>query len=268
MVPVEILDADKVREELCADLGFNLDDRFENIRRLTYVAKLLVQNGITVVVGAICPLHEMRAMVRSEIPDIIEVFVDARLETCESRDPKGLYKRAREGLITQISGIDSPFQAPSNPAVTCYTDKETISESTQKVLDAIDSRGIAQVPIPSLRRRTLAVDFDGVIANYSGWKGEGVHGPPRHDVLEALATLQREGWKIVIHTTRSDTDIGDYLASHQVPYDEINRNSDYQNLGGKPVATVYWDDRALRYSGDATQDLHLIRRFATWSGRQ
>ena len=268
MRQVQILDADKVREELCSDLGFSLDDRFENVRRLTYVARLLAESGVVVLVAAICPLNTMRNMVRSVIPDVIEVFVDAPLEACESRDPKGLYKRARKGLVTQISGIDSPFEPPLNPTVTCYTATESITESAQKVFATIESRMKMRVSVPSSRRKTLAVDFDGVIADYTDWKGEGIHGPPRSDVLEALATLQREEWKIVIHTTRSEADIRDYLTDHQVPYDEINRNSDYRNLGGKPVATVYWDDRALRYSGDALQDLRTIRQFATWSGRE
>jgi adenylylsulfate kinase len=266
--PVKILDADAVRAELCSDLGFSLTDRFENIRRLTYLAKLLANNGVLVLVAAICPLNEMRAMVRSAIPDVIEVYVDAPIETCESRDPKGLYKRARQGLVAQLTGIDSPFEAPLNPAVTCHTDKESISESTQKVLAAIQSRMAPSVLPTASRRRTLAVDFDGVIAEYDGWKGEGVHGAPRTDVLQALATLRDEGWKVVIHTTRSDLDVASYLAQHQVPHDEINKNSDYRNRGDKPVATVYWDDRALRYSGNALDDLSLIRSFTTWSGRQ
>lgn len=117
------------------------------------------------------------------------------------------------------------------------------------------------------RQRTIAVDFDGVIANYDGWRGPESLGPPRPDVLSALTVLQREGWKIVIHTTRSDEQIYPYLVEHQVPYHEINRNSSYNNSGAKPVATVYWDDRALCYSGNAFRDLELIRAFRTWSGR-
>ena len=117
-------------------------------------------------------------------------------------------------------------------------------------------------------RRTLAVDFDGVIADYDGWKGIGVLGCPRHDVVEAMRTLRREGWKIVIHTTRGESEIGEYLQKHGIPCDEINRNSDYRTQGSKPVADVYWDDRALRYSGDARTDLELIRNFRTWSGRE
>ncbi len=116
--------------------------------------------------------------------------------------------------------------------------------------------------------RTIAVDFDGVIADYDGWKGAGVLGPPRRDVLEALRVLHAEGWKIIIHTTRGEAEISGYLAEHGIPHHEINRNSDYGTLGTKPVADVYWDDRALFYSGDARRDIEFIRRFRTWSGRE
>jgi len=117
-------------------------------------------------------------------------------------------------------------------------------------------------------RRTIAVDFDGVIAEYNGWKGNGVLGRPRIDVIEALHELRAEGWKIIIHTTRGEREIGPYLVRHEIPHDEINRNSDYRTLGVKPVADVYWDDRAFLYSGDARRDIGLIRRFRTWSGRE
>lgn len=116
-------------------------------------------------------------------------------------------------------------------------------------------------------RRTIAVDFDGVIAEYGGYKGWGVLGLPRLDVLEVLRELRSEGWKIVIHTSRGEEEILDYLAHHEIPFDEINRNSDYNTLGPKPVADLYWDDRAIAYSGDARKDLGAIRSFRTWSGR-
>jgi hydroxymethylpyrimidine pyrophosphatase-like HAD family hydrolase len=118
------------------------------------------------------------------------------------------------------------------------------------------------------RPRTIAVDFDGVLAEYSGWKGVEVLGAPRMDVIKVLRVLRQEGWKIVVHTTRSEQDIISYLSLHEIPYDEINRNSHYPSVSGKPVATVYWDDRAVRYSGDAFQDLEVIRTFRTWSGRE
>jgi hypothetical protein len=117
-------------------------------------------------------------------------------------------------------------------------------------------------------RRTIAVDFDGVIADYDGWKGSGVLGAPRQDVRQVLEALRKEGWKIVIYTTRGEQEISDYLIRHRIVYDEINQNSDYQTLGVKPVADVYWDDRAFTYSGDATRDLERIRQFRTWSGRE
>jgi adenylylsulfate kinase len=117
-------------------------------------------------------------------------------------------------------------------------------------------------------RRTIAVDVDGVIADYNGWKGPGVIGSPRADVVDALRTLKAEGWKIVIHTTRGRDEIADYLRRNRIPHDEINCNSDYTTGGAKPVADVYWDDRAVAYSGDAHQDLKIIRKFRTWSGRE
>lgn len=117
-------------------------------------------------------------------------------------------------------------------------------------------------------RRTIAVDFDGVIAEYDGYKGPGVLGEPRADVREALLLLRAEGWKIVIHTTRSNDEVGEYLRQNAIPHDEINSNSDYRTQGVKPVADVYWDDRAVRYSGDARSDIALIRAFRTWSGRE
>jgi len=119
-----------------------------------------------------------------------------------------------------------------------------------------------------LRQQTIAVDFDGVLAEYDGWKGEENLGSPRGDVVSVLRLLRQEGWKIVVHTTRSELHIRDYLVKHDIPYDEINHNSSYMNAGSKPVATVYWDDRALRYSGDAFNDLDAIRKFRTWNNRE
>ena len=119
----------------------------------------------------------------------------------------------------------------------------------------------------SPKRLTIAVDFDGVIAEYEGWKGTGIVGRPRTDVVEVLLILRREGWKIIVHSTRGDAELRQYLLDHSIPFDEINCNSIYITGGTKPVATIYWDDRACRYSGDAYNDLNFIRHFRTWSGR-
>jgi hypothetical protein len=118
------------------------------------------------------------------------------------------------------------------------------------------------------RTRTLAVDFDGVVAEYDGWQGVTSLGKPRQDVVEVLSILRKEGWRIIVHTTRGACEVEHYLQAHEIPYDEINRNSQYANTGPKPVATIYWDDRALRYSGNALADLTLIRDFKTWNGRK
>jgi hypothetical protein len=115
---------------------------------------------------------------------------------------------------------------------------------------------------------TIAVDFDGVIADYSGWEGEKTFGLPRADVVGALQVLRTEGWKIVVFSCRATEEIRPYLVENSVPFDEINSNSSYQTEGVKPVATVYWDDRACCYSGNAQKDLETIRKFRTWNGRR
>jgi hydroxymethylpyrimidine pyrophosphatase-like HAD family hydrolase len=118
------------------------------------------------------------------------------------------------------------------------------------------------------RPQTIAVDFDGVIAEYDDWKGGEACGRPRQDVIEVLHVLRSEGWKIVVYSTRGADDIRPYLEANAVPFDEINQNTSYTTGGAKPIATVYWDDRACRYSGDAHKDLLTIRSFRTWNGRK
>jgi adenylylsulfate kinase len=118
------------------------------------------------------------------------------------------------------------------------------------------------------RQQTIAVDFDGVIADYDGWDGTGALGLPRPDVVEALKILRNEGWKIVVYSCRSSAEITPYLMENSIPFDEINQNSSCSTGGVKPVATVYWDDRACQYSGDARKDLEMIRNFRTWNGRK
>lgn len=273
-IPTRVLDGDEVRKTLSSDLGFSLADRLENVRRVGFLANLLVQHGVVVLVAMISPLCRMRDSVRSAVPSFAEVFVDAPLSVCQLRDPKGLYKKVRAGLLAGFTGIDAPYERPQNPDLTCFTESETVGESSAKVIAMIMDR--LQLADPgvlcpekesSTRRRTIAVDFDGVIANYDGWCGRAELGSPRPDVLEVLRQLREEGWKIIIHTTRCEEDVCPFLSKFSVEYDEVNINSDYQNLGAKPVATVYWDDRALRYSGNAFHDLMIIRGFKTWSGR-
>lgn len=263
--PVAILDGDKIRKGLCSDLGFEPQDRAENIRRIAHVADLLAENGNTVLVATISPLAIHRELARHILPNLFEIFVDAPLHICEARDPKGLYQLARAGKLPGLTGIDSPFETPTAATLVCNTAQESLAESVRKVLDIIAPEAIR---VDFERRHTLAVDFDGVIADYEGWRGANELGSLRKDVVWALTQLREEGWKIIVHTSRGVPEVQRYLLLSGVPFDEINQNSDYnKSIGSKPVATVYWDDRAVPYSGDAFKDIWRIRNFKTWSGR-
>jgi adenylylsulfate kinase len=268
--PVQVLDGDVLRRGLCSDLGFSPEDRMENARRVAHIADMFARQGITVLVGMICPLESIRQMVQSIVPDRLQIFIDAPISVCESRDPKGLYRRAREGALPGFTGVDGDFEPPLAPDLVCHTDRETIAESTSKIRALLQVTthfpgGLQQTE--NGRARAIAVDFDGVIANYDGWRGEEEFGSPRSDVRNALSTLRKEGWKIIVHTARSSSAVEPYLRQAQVPFDEINANTDYPNPSPKPVATVYWDDRAVCYSGDAMRDLEQIRKFRTWAQR-
>ncbi len=138
---VELLDGDIVRQNLTKGLGFSKKDRDENIRRIGFVAHLLTRNGIIVLVSAISPYREIRDEVRQRIGDFIEVYVNAPLNVCESRDVKGLYAKAREGAITNFTGIDDPYETPNNPEVECHTDREKIEESASKVIQQLELKG-------------------------------------------------------------------------------------------------------------------------------
>jgi adenylylsulfate kinase len=112
---VELLDGDIIRENLSKGLTFSKEDRDINIRRIGFVANLLTRNGVIVLVSAISPYRAVREEVRSLIGDFLEVYVSAPLEVCESRDVKGLYKRARAGEMQGFTGIDDPYEPPLNP---------------------------------------------------------------------------------------------------------------------------------------------------------
>ncbi len=147
---VEVLDGDIVRQNLTKGLGFSKEDRDENIRRIGFVSHLLTRNGVIVLVSAISPYRNIREEVRERIDNFIEVYVNAPLEVCESRDVKGLYKRARSGEIKQFTGIDDPYEPPINPEVECRTDQETLEESVAKVWGALQKGGyVSSAPVAS-----------------------------------------------------------------------------------------------------------------------
>ncbi len=141
--PAYVLDGDNLRHGLNADLGFSMADRAENLRRLAHVAALLADSGQIVLVPAISPLAEQRELARQVHSDagldFVEVFCDTPIDECERRDPKGLYAKARSGEITQFTGIDSPYQPPTNPDLRLTPD-HTVEEQAQGIIDLLESR--------------------------------------------------------------------------------------------------------------------------------
>lgn len=138
---VAVLDGDVVRQNLTQGLGFSREDRDENVRRIGFMADLLTQNGVFVIVSAISPYRTVREEVRQRIGDFIEVYVNAPLEVCEQRDVKGLYKKVRAGEIKHFTGIDDPYESPLSPDVECRTDRESVDESATKILAKLRELG-------------------------------------------------------------------------------------------------------------------------------
>lgn len=138
---VEILDGDEVRENLSKGLGFSKEDRDTNIYRIGYVANMLARNGVVSITAAISPYSAVRDEVRKRSQAaFVEVFVEAPLEVVEERDTKGLYKKARAGIIKNFTGISDPYEAPTNPEVVVHTGPESIEQSAKKILDYLASK--------------------------------------------------------------------------------------------------------------------------------
>lgn len=141
-VLTQVLDGDNIRTGLNNNLGFSEEDRIENIRRISEVNKLFVQCGIVTLNCFVSPTQSIREMARNIIgvTDFIEIYVNAPLEICEQRDVKGLYKKARAGEITDFTGIHSAFEAPEKPALEIKTDRLSLEESCQMVLEYLKER--------------------------------------------------------------------------------------------------------------------------------
>lgn len=137
------LDGDNVRHGLNNDLGFSSEDRTENIRRIGEVAKLMVDAGLIVLSAFISPYREDRDQIREKLDgeEFIEVFVDAQLETCESRDPKGLYKKVRAGEMNGFTGIDAPYDVPVSPEIKVETDNKSVEESVKEIMSYLKMNG-------------------------------------------------------------------------------------------------------------------------------
>ena len=139
-----ILDGDNVRMGLCNDLGFSEADRAENIRRIGEVSRLFIQAGCIVLSAFVSPYRRDRDAVRAlvESGEFVEIHVSAPLEVCEKRDVKGLYKKAREGVIKGFTGIDDPYEAPLKPEIVIETDKMTLAEGADLIIGYIRSKGV------------------------------------------------------------------------------------------------------------------------------
>jgi len=135
---VERLDGDTVRQGLTSDLGFTKEDRDENIKRVTFVSKLLTRNGVIILATFVSPYRERRKKTREEIGDFIEVYTRCPIEVCIARDVKGMFKKALAGEISNFTGIDDPYEEPDNPELIVDTDKKSIDESVQKVLNKLN----------------------------------------------------------------------------------------------------------------------------------
>ena len=145
---VYVLDGDNVRHGLCADLGFSDEDRTENIRRIGHVAALMADAGAIVLTAFISPFRADRQQVRDVVggDDFLEVYVDAPLDVCEARDPKGLYKKARAGQIPEFTGVSSPYEPPISPAVHLETGDRSLDECAAAVRTTLANMGFLSPP--------------------------------------------------------------------------------------------------------------------------
>ncbi len=138
-----LLDGDNIRMGLNKGLSFSNEDRIENIRRIGEVSKLFVDAGTIVLTAFISPFQKERDAVRSLVKkdEFIEVFIDTPLEVCESRDPKGLYKKARKGEIPNFTGISSPYEAPVEPEIHIINDNISIEDVTEQIINYLKEKG-------------------------------------------------------------------------------------------------------------------------------
>lgn len=138
-----VLDGDNVRHGLCGDLGFSPEDRSENIRRVAHVSELFMQAGIVTLTAFISPYREDRAHARAIVGEerFLEVFVDADVETCAARDPKGLYQKAFAGEIKEMTGVSAPYEAPARPDLRLPTAELSLTDCILKTIALLEHRG-------------------------------------------------------------------------------------------------------------------------------
>ncbi|MBC9795051.1 adenylyl-sulfate kinase [Sinomicrobium weinanense] len=137
-----VLDGDNIRRGINSDLSFSPEDRSENIRRIAEIANLMVDAGLVVLAAFVSPYKKDREFIANTVKpsNFVEIYVSTSLEECERRDVKGLYKKAREGKIGNMTGVSAPYEAPENPDVEVKTEEESIPESVEKILNAIKTK--------------------------------------------------------------------------------------------------------------------------------
>lgn len=138
---VDLLDGDEIRMGLSSDLGFGRKDRETHAGRVTFVAKVLARNGAIPIVALISPYRSSRAKAREMIGRFVEVYVTTPVAECEKRDVKGLYQKAREGKITEFTGVSDPYEAPEHPEIVVETVGRTPQDSAEQVLDGLKRLG-------------------------------------------------------------------------------------------------------------------------------
>jgi adenylyl-sulfate kinase len=141
---VELLDGDEVRQGLSADLGFGRVARETHAARVTFVAKVLARNGIIPIVALISPYASSRSKARKEIGRFVEIYITTPIDVCEQRDVKGLYKKAHEGLVKEMTGVDDPYEVPESPEIRVDTLNRSPAESARFILAELDRLGWPQ----------------------------------------------------------------------------------------------------------------------------
>jgi len=138
---VVVLDGDEIRRHLSSDLGFSRKDRELNVERVANLSHILSRSGIITIVALISPFRKSRDNARKIVGDFVEVWVKCSLETCKKRDPKGLYAKVKMGEITNFTGIDQDYEIPLNPEITLDTDRETLQQCSQKIMQELKHLG-------------------------------------------------------------------------------------------------------------------------------
>lgn len=147
---VEVLDGDEVRQWLSPEAGFSREDRERHLRRAAYVSHLLTRNGIVVIASFVSPYRSTRDFARQLIRDFVEVYLDCPLEVCVQRDPKGLYRKAKQGEIGDLTGLQDPYEEPLSPELILHTENGTPSENVRDIIEKLSElRYLDRTDVPS-----------------------------------------------------------------------------------------------------------------------